>query len=540
MSEYTITGVGDDGLRDDDGGDRKVHEPKDPLRNARAFVSDRYHHCERPLLVCQGNTFFAWDGACWPEVEDASLRSDLYRFFDTAVYDDGGIPTPFKPTRHKVSDLLDALKAAAHLPVTVPAPAWLDGPGAVPADELVPARNGLVHVPTRQRFDLTPRLFVHHAVPFDYDPDAPAPERWLRFLHELWPVDPTSIETLQEMFGYIVSGDTRQQKMFLLVGPKRAGKGTIARVLAALIGTHNTTGVTLAGLSTNFGLQDLIGKPLAVVSDARLRADDSVVTERLLSISGEDLLTVDRKYRDPWTGKLPTRFLICTNELPRLVDSSGALTSRFVLLTLTNSFFGAENPDLTADLTAELAGIFNWALDGLERLRDRGRFVQPETSEDALRELEDLGSPISAFLRDCCEVGVGHSIGCGELYQAWRSWCSDHGRDRPGTAQTFGRDLRAAVPGLRVTRPREDGRQRQYEGIRLRHNNGLVRGPLRTTDAQTGTEPGPVRDGPRSGPLLSQQGPQGGDNGEAACRHALCTRRDGIVTCDLCGAEVAS
>ena len=72
------------------------------------------------------------------------------------------------------------------------------------------------------------------------------------------------------MFGYLVSGDTKQQKIFLLVGPKRGGKGTIGRVLSRMIGRHNVAGPTLASLSTNFGLQDLIGKPVAVISDARM------------------------------------------------------------------------------------------------------------------------------------------------------------------------------------------------------------------------------------------------------------------------------
>ena len=78
--------------------------------------------------------------------------------------------------------------------------------------------------------------------------------------------------------------------MFLFVGPKRAGKGTIGRVLTGLLGAHNVAAPTLAGLSTNFGLSPLIGKPLGLVSDARLsgRPDSNIVVERLLSVSGED------------------------------------------------------------------------------------------------------------------------------------------------------------------------------------------------------------------------------------------------------------
>lgn len=180
--------------------------------------------------------------------------------------------------------------------------------------------------------------------------------------------------------------------MCLLVGPKRSGKGTIARVLTGLLGVHNTAAPTLAGLTQNFGLQPLVGKPLAVISDARHGscADNTIAVERLLSISGEDTLTIDRKYRDPWTGRLPTRFMILTNELPRFSDSSGALASRFVMSILRTSFYGRENPKLTAELLAEAPGIFKWALEGLDRLRDRGYFQLPASAREAQRHLEDL------------------------------------------------------------------------------------------------------------------------------------------------------
>ncbi len=226
-------------------------------------------------------------------------------------------------------------------------------------------------------------------------------------------------------------------------------------------------GPTISGLATNFGLQELIGKPLAIVSDAWLRSDQAVLTERLLSISGEDTLTIDRKYRNPWTGRLPTRFLILTNELPRLNDSSGALASRFILLQFVRSFYGKENTALTGELLEELTAILNWSLDGFESLRARGRFVQPESAADALRELEDLGSPIAAFVRDRCQLGP-YEVPVDALYDQWRAWCSDNGRDRPGTKQTFGRDLRAAVPGLSTRQPRDDERRaRHYIGIGL-------------------------------------------------------------------------
>src|SRR5262249_51902612 len=152
---------------------------------------------------------------------------------------------------------------------------------------------------------------------------------------------------LCEWFGYVVSGRTDLHKILLMVGPTRGGKGVIARILSALIGPANCAGPTLSSLGGEFGLAPLIGKALAVISDARFTGKNaSVVVERLLSISGEDTLTINRKYRDQWTGKLPCRLHIVSNELPRLGDASTAVVGRIVLLLLSNSWLGKEDHGL--------------------------------------------------------------------------------------------------------------------------------------------------------------------------------------------------
>jgi len=330
--------------------------------------------------------------------------------------------------------------------------------------------NGILHLPTRELHPLDPSLFALNALAFDFDPAATCPA-WLAFLDSVWPGEAAEqIEAMRDWFGYLVSGETNQQKVALVIGPKRSGKGTIARVMAEMLGRENVCAPTLAGLETNFGLQPLIGKTTATVSDARLsgRADQAKIAERLLSISGEDHITIDRKHRDAWTGKLGTRFTIMSNELPRLADASGALASRFIVLVMERSFYGFEDPGLTDRLLGELPGIFNWALVGLDRLRERGHLLQPVSSDDAIAELAELGSPVGAFVADRCKVGAGESVNCDTLYNEWTKWCEGAGRTHPGTIQSFGRDLRAVVGGLVVRRPRTDeGRSREYHGLRL-------------------------------------------------------------------------
>jgi putative DNA primase/helicase len=170
-----------------------------------------------------------------------------------------------------------------------------------------------------------------------------------------------------------------------------------------------------------------------------------------------------------------------------------------VVLNLTETWLGRENTALTSELLSELPGILNWALDGLKRLVSQGHFTEPKTSRDAVVALQDLASPVAAFVRDRCQRGP-HSIACKTLYNAWKDWALEMGHPL-GTEQTFGRDLRAVIPGLRASRPREGNdrvRIRRYWGVTLtKHYNGSDRGPLRTKDDV-------VRDGPRPRPLYPQ------------------------------------
>ena len=453
---------------------RRVAPPGDPLTNARAFLDEHHTRDGHLLIAHQDGEWRRWTGRSWQLLDVEVLERALYDHFEHAYYVKHGAKGPddvdFNPTKRKVADLVHAIRAQAHIPAELRPPAWTAQPdGTAPADRYIPCRNGLLDMDTRRLIPHTPAFFNFQTLPFDHDPAATSPVRWRSFLRTIWPDDTTAIECLQEILGYFLSGSTDQQKLFCVIGPKRSGKGTIARVATALLGKDDVAGPTLASFATNFGLQSLIGRRLAIIGDARLRGQQTDIAERLLSISGEDTLTVDRKNQTAWVGRLPARILLLSNETPSLLDASGALASRFVLLRMTRSWYGKEDTALEAELLAELPGILNWALDGLDRLRDRGHFTMPDSSRELVDEMEDLSSPTAAFVRDRCVVDDAAQVAADQLFDAWRDWCRQQGRSHPGTVQTFGRDLRAAIPGITTTRPRASmgPRRRYYQGIGL-------------------------------------------------------------------------
>jgi putative DNA primase/helicase len=466
MTESRIFQIVDDAV--------EILDPKNPMRCARQLVKNCFldgdHH---RLLHHHRGSFWQFRQNHYVPADDETVREGAWKFLDKAKQLTKKDSGPFKPTSARVSNVVDALAALCYLDSLIDPPAWLGDAGDLPppATEMLPVANGLLHLPSGELYDVTPNYFGLSASDVVFDLDAPEPQHWLTFLHDLFGSDSESIMTLQDWFGYVLSSDTSQQKILLLVGPRRSGKGTIARVLTEILGRASVVGPTLASLQNNFGLWPLIGKQLAVVADARLggRSDQATIAERLLSISGEDAQTVDRKHQSAWTGRLPTRFTVLTNELPGIADSSAALAGRFIVLVLKYSFYGKEDVGLGGRLLTELPGILNWALVGYRRIRERGHFVQPHSSDEAIEELEMLGSPIKAFIRDRCRVGPGYSFPIELLYQSYDSWSRDNGRRNPPTKQAFSRDLRAAVPGIRTVQRRDAGHViREYQGIGMK------------------------------------------------------------------------
>ena len=168
--------------------------PTDPVRSARQFIKSNYTRDGDHTLHHHSGVFYSWDGQAYLEKDKATLRAEVYRFLDGAVNPDAqGKQQPFQPNTTKVNHVIDALQAEVNLPNSVQAPAWLAHVPDLPAHELVPCTNGLLHISDRALLPRTPLFFAHNALTFAYDVHAPEPAKWLHFLRQLWPGDPDAM-----------------------------------------------------------------------------------------------------------------------------------------------------------------------------------------------------------------------------------------------------------------------------------------------------------------------------------------------------------
>jgi len=255
--------------------------------------------------------------------------------------------------------------------------------------------------------------------------DDKAPTRWLKFLSESFENDENRISLLQEWMGYNLIVGNPYQKICLLVGASRSGKGVIARVLNTIT---KGVGVTLSVLCSEFGLSSLVNKKTAIVGDAHqvgVRNQDRA-KEIMLNISGQDQIDVNRKFKPVLNTTLDTKLTLLANSMPTFSDGSDALINRYLVIPFERSFGGKEDVFLSQKLDEEIPSIINWAVEGFYRVfRNNGRFTIGTKSVEALKEIRDISNPIKMFIDKNCVIEKGASVCSNALYAKYKEFTAE-------------------------------------------------------------------------------------------------------------------
>ncbi|WP_172601184.1 DNA primase family protein [Rhizobium leguminosarum] len=446
---------------------------KDPLDWARAFLLEQCSDGQRLIAFWQ-RKWWVWR-EYWRETSIEAVRGMVFAFFDGKTVSNWDADKPeitikrMKPDSSMVSQTIDALTAFCMIADDV-APFTWQASGLDP-DFLLPVQNGILNLLTGQLIPHTPEFMATGVADWEWTGAAPDPARFMGFVRSLWPSDRGEVALLQEVMGWLLSGDTTLQKIPFLKGPPRAGKGTLIRLLQNLLGDQRYVPVNAYAFGSEFGFSETIGKRLAISGDLRLGAktDAAAIEERLLQVSGGDTIRVGRKYGADWRGAATARILISANDIPKLPDASGALANRYVPLDFRVQFLGKEDTRLDSDLRAEAEGIAAWALAGLRRLMTRGRFELPVSSQALIDRAQNLGSPVRQFAMECCRLHAELRTPVDEIYRAYTEWCTESG-NRPLAKNSFGENLQSAYPALRTGRMpggRGEKRPTAYLGIGL-------------------------------------------------------------------------
>lgn len=414
-----------------------------------------------------------------PRELDAWVRDTIQAAFDKYAQEmsslKGRLVRPKSVGKTIVSNTILAMESLVKrkVPISWQSPFWLQPHEDWNADDVLCFRNGILNVrryiEDRGPYFIPPtvKLFYEHQAEFDF-PTTPPSEatEWRRFLVSL-EQDESWEKCLQEIMGYCMWLSYDLQKFFMLIGPTRAGKGIIAKVIEDLVGgSLAACAPELIDFAASFGLEDAISTRLAIVPEVRMpeRGVHNVVN-RLKAITGGDSVKVNRKHIKNISIRLRIKIIMLSNLFVPLPDNSGALHGRIIPLKLTKSFLGKEDTKLAEKLKPEYPAILLWALEGLKRLwQADGRFTLPQSTRDMQEQLLAASAPLQLFLEECCDVDSRKGVHSVALYQIYRDWLSEtHPGEEPISDREFPNELRAAAPMVTKKRAKKAD-ERLHEG----------------------------------------------------------------------------
>jgi putative DNA primase/helicase len=373
-----------------------------------------------------------------------------------------------------VNEVIGALQRLSHRKIKVVAPCWLDGGEGKPAPrDVVIVENGLLDITTGKIFSKhTPNFYSFTALPVKYDRNAKC-LRFDQFIDEIGNGQEDFRRNIAMMLGLLLTADTSYQVIFHFHGESRGGKGTLNRVIEALLGgTANIASPSMRSIAGQYGLMETQTKTLLVFSDSDQHDKKILLTAASIfnRISGEDTVRVERKYKSPIDIRLPVRLLLIGNRLPDFGEYAVAIMNRLRTFDFQRSFIGKEDPDLTAKLIAELPGILNFAIEGLRELRKLKRFPETDASLALKTKMLKLANPLRGFVEDRCVLEADASESKETIFYEYNLYCQTMGAHYIKSLQEIGIELPKLCHGVDEKRARLDNGKREWHftGIRLR------------------------------------------------------------------------
>lgn len=323
-------------------------------------------------------------------------------------------------------------------------------------DGFINLKNGVLDINSRELRPRDRSLFFKYVLPHNYDPKAECP-RWLEFLDFVFEGNKELADLSAEIFGYALCGGTPWlHKAFLLDGSGRNGKSTYLDVLKHLMGKDNYCSIPLRNLDKPFSVVMADGKLANIVGELEARDVNSEAFK--IAVGGEEL-TAARKGKDEYQLPFTAKMFFATNNPPVSKDNSEGWYEKLCTIPFRRYIQPHErDASITAKLLKELPGVLNWSLDGLERLKQRGRLPDILAIDETLAEYRSVNDGVYDWVKEHVAVSEeSNSYVIGNFYQHYSDWCKKEGRF-PKSKRWFGRDvvreLKHVVTNMTITHPK--------------------------------------------------------------------------------------
>lgn len=287
--------------------------------------------------------------------------------------------------------------------------------------------------------------FITYQLPFEYNPQAKAP-LFEAYLNKVLP-DPERQRVLAEYLGFVFikhgSNALKEEKALILYGTGANGKSVFFEVVNALLGTDNVSSYSLQSLTNDNGYfrAKLANKLVNYASEINGNLEASIFKQL---VSGEPV-EARLPYGQPFILKQYAKLIFNCNELPKDVEHTNAYFRRFLIIPFDVTIPPQEQDKNlhTKIIEKELSGVFNWVLEGLNRLLEQKKFSDCEAAQQAVEQYKIESNSVQMFLNENEYKGslTNYKL-IKDLYPEYRAFCIDDGMT-PFKKTNFIKQLRA-------------------------------------------------------------------------------------------------
>lgn len=267
---------------------------------------------------------------------------------------------------------------------------------------LIAVNNGVYNLRTKSLEPFSPNYVFTSKVDTNYidNPTPPNIDGWTvdDFISSISCNDEGIINLLWEVIADALNGNYSREQAIFLVGNTSNGKGTFQELLINMIGMKNVASLKISdfdGEKNRFAMGMLEGRTVVIGDDnpERYYIDDA---SRFKSAVTGDLITIERKNKDPYGTHFNGAVIQSTNDMPRFKNLNDSIFRRMVIVPFNAHFSGSnKNRDIKDDYIKR-KDVLEYVMYKALQL-DFERFSEPKASIAAKEQYHIDNDPLKEF-----------------------------------------------------------------------------------------------------------------------------------------------
>lgn len=275
------------------------------------------------------------------------------------------------------------------------------------------------------------------------DADDMSVDLWEEALDTFFCRDKSLIDYVQRIVGLSAIGKVYVEALIIAYGEGRNGKSTFWNVISRVLGSYSgniSADVLTVGCKRNVKpeLAEAKGKRLLIA--AELEEGMRLNTSNVKQLCSTDEIYAEKKYKAPFS-YIPSHTLVLyTNHLPKVGAIDKGTWRRLIVIPFEAKIEGSNDIKNFADHLFENAGgaILSWVIEGAKKVIEDDYHIEPPPKvKDAIRKYKENNDWMSHFLTECCEIDESYTAKSGEVYNSYRSYCTQVGDFIRSTADFY-------------------------------------------------------------------------------------------------------